>query len=178
MWIDITNTSNIDNYGAWYYNISSNNTNNALLRQDNNIECIPQAFMNDGHGCANIWHGNSVYAYSYTMNKCCMIYPDLPPTPPLWIVNNNATMIGYTTLNIKAMDIGNRNVSIWTFQDNQTYYADAITGLPFALDINPGELLLVWYNISLNTTAFNESVFYIPNITNCANTTDHICIYS
>ena len=134
--------------------------------------------MNDGHGCSNIWHGDTVYAYSWTLNKCCIIYPDLPPTQPLWIVDNNATMIGYKQLDIKAMDIGITNLSVWTFADDQLYYADAQTGLPFAVDINPGSLLLVWYNISLDIKAFNESVFTIPNIDQCVTEKDYICIYN
>ena len=178
MWVDIDNTSNVNNYGSWYYNISYNsNPSTYLLRQDNNLECVPQAFMNDGNGCSNIWHGDTVYAVSWTLNKCCIIFPDLPPTQPLWLINDNATMIGYKSLEIKAMNIGITNVSVWTFEDNQIYYADAQTGLPFALDINPGSLLLVWYNISLDINAFNDTVFQIPNINQCAKEKDHICIY-
>lgn len=146
MWVNIQNTSAIENYGLWYYNIS--NINNSLVRQDNNLKCVPQALMNDGHGCTNIWHGNIVYAYSYTLHKCCIIFPNLPPTKPLWLINNNATFTGYQILNIQAMNIGKKNVSTWTFETNQTYYADAITGLPFALKIYPGSLYLVWQYIN------------------------------
>ena len=178
MWIEIDNTSDINNYGNWYYNISYDaNPSTYLLRQDNNIECVPQARMNDGNGCSNIWHGDTVYAYSWTMNKCCIIFPDLPPTEPLWLINNNATMIGYKLMTINAMNIGTVNLSVWTFGDDQLYYANAQTGLPFALDINPGSLLLVWFNITLDIHAFDETVFQIPNIDQCVTEKHEICEY-
>ena len=185
LWTSPDNTSELNNYGNWYYNISENaDPSTYLLRQDNYIKCSKRTQMNDGNGCSNIWHGVTVYAYSWSMDKCCIIYHDFPPTQPLWLVDNNATMIGYKILYIGAMNIGNINVSIWSFGDNQLYdetqlyYANAQTGLPVALHINPENAMLVWYNISLDIQAFNQTVFVIPNIDQCVNEKDEICLYN
>lgn len=178
MWLSVDNTSDIGNFGNWYYNISENaDVSSWLLRQDNYIKCSKRTQMNDGNGCSNIWHGVTVYAYSWSMDKCCIIYHDFPPTQPLWLVDANATMIGYKLMHIGAMNIGNVNVSVWTFGDDQLYYADAYTGLPVALNINPESQLLVWYNISLDIHAFNETVFTIPNVDQCVDEKDGMCFY-
>lgn len=84
MWVSIQNTSDLNNFGDWFYNISDTADDSSYrLRQDNHLQCVPQARMNDGNGCSNIWHGDTVYAYSWTLQKCCIIFPDLAPTPPV-----------------------------------------------------------------------------------------------
>ena len=180
MWVSIENTSDLNNFGDWFYNISDTaDPSTYRLRQDNNLECVPQAFMNDGRGCSNIWHGETVYAYSWTMKRCCIIFPNLAPTTPLWIVNSNATFVGYERMEIGAMNLGGVNVSKWIFgaDQDQIYYARSDNGLPFALDINPGSLRLVWFNISLDEGSWVESVFDIPNIDQCVKEKLGICRY-
>lgn len=80
-------------------------------------------------------------------------------------------------MKVGAMNLGSVNVSKWIFGDDQdqTYYAEASTGLPFALDISPGSLRLIWYNILLDTGSFDQDVFQIPNIDQCVREKHGIC---